>query len=34
MLTQLVARRLRHGRAESPFWQARYYDLNVYSLKK
>jgi putative transposase len=34
MLKQLVSRRLRPGKAETPFWQARYYDFNVFSQKK
>jgi putative transposase len=34
MLKQLVSRRLRPRKAETPFWQARYYDFNVFSQKK
>lgn len=34
MLKQLVARRLCHGKADTPFWQARYYDFNVFTRKK
>lgn len=34
MLKQLVARKLRGGRTDSPFWQARYYDFNVFTQKK
>ena len=31
MLKQIVSRKLRNKVAGSPFWQARYYDFNVWS---
>lgn len=34
MLKQLVSRRMRHGGADTPLWQARYYDFNVLTQKK
>ena len=34
MLKQLVARRLRLGKSEAPFWQPCYYDFNVFTQKK
>ncbi|MEP6645209.1 MAG: transposase [Acidobacteriaceae bacterium] len=34
MLKQMVSRRLLGGSAESPLWQKRYYDFNVWSERK
>ena len=34
MLKQMVSRNLRPAPAKSPFWQARYYDFNVWSEEK
>ncbi|MFI5059705.1 MAG: REP-associated tyrosine transposase [Candidatus Acidiferrales bacterium] len=34
MLKQMVCRRLRPASGKSPFWQARYYDFNVWSEQK
>jgi|SRR3954466_4971038 putative transposase len=34
MLKQLVARRLRPNKADTSFWQPRYYDFNVFTQKK
>jgi putative transposase len=34
MLKQMVCRNLRPASAKSPFWQARYYDFNVWSEQK
>ena len=34
MLKQITARKLRLPGSESPFWQRRYYDFNVYSERK
>ena len=34
MLKQMFSRNLRRASARSPFWQARYYDFNVWSEPK
>jgi putative transposase len=34
MMKQIVSRALRGSRSKEPFWQARYYDFNVWSERK
>ena len=34
MMKQMVSRALRGSRTREPFWQARYYDFNVWSERK